>query len=316
MSSGPTNPTADAAAQPPARRRLFCTCDAAGNIAKWGPRAVELTGFPAPDVLGRPLVELLVEPGRVGGRVVDVLAGVAAAGGDVVDPYYFSFRRRKPRDPAAGAKGGSIGGGAGSGEAVASGAKDAEGGAGGGGGEKEEEEELGIVLEVHADTPLLCTQRAVAMGRGAAGAAAAGAAGREAAARGTALFVLPPLQRYDATGRVMGDIGIGQDVAGIVEEEVKERASLAKRRFLSYVFRCCCSLFTVRCTLFTVYSSLNTLHYTLYTVHSTLFTVHYTSLYHEIFTLPSPFLHISSTLSPHTHPHTPDDTSLTQVHIP
>ena len=39
---------------------------------------------------------------------------------------------------------------------------------------------------------------------------------------------------YDASGSVVSVIGIGQDVTGIVDKEVAERANAAKRRFLAY----------------------------------------------------------------------------------
>ena len=79
------------------RAALFCACDAAGNITEWGLRGAALTGLYPSDVLGRPLLEILTEPARVGARVADILAEVAAAGGDVTDAYLFSFRRRQSR---------------------------------------------------------------------------------------------------------------------------------------------------------------------------------------------------------------------------
>ena len=72
---------------------LFCTCTAAGDIAEWGACAADLTGVDAAGAVGRPMLELMVESDRVRARVADVLAGVVAGGGDVVDTYFFSFRR-------------------------------------------------------------------------------------------------------------------------------------------------------------------------------------------------------------------------------
>ena len=79
---------------------LFCTCTAAGDIAEWGACAADLTGVDAAGAVGRPMLELMVESDRVRARVADVLAGVVAGGGDVVDTYFFSFRRVVSRSRA------------------------------------------------------------------------------------------------------------------------------------------------------------------------------------------------------------------------
>ena len=79
---------------------LFCTCTAAGDIAEWGACAADLTGVDAAGAVGRPMLELMVESDRVRARVADVLAGVVAGGGDVVDTYFFSFRRVVSRSKA------------------------------------------------------------------------------------------------------------------------------------------------------------------------------------------------------------------------
>ena len=79
---------------------LFCTCTAAGDIAEWGACAADLTGVDAAGAVGRPMLELMVESDRVRARVADVLAGVVAGGGDVVDTYFFLFRRVVSRSRA------------------------------------------------------------------------------------------------------------------------------------------------------------------------------------------------------------------------
>ena len=62
-------------------------------MLEWGACAADLTGVDAAGAVGRPMLELMVESDRVRARVADVLAGVMAGGGDVVDTYFFSFRR-------------------------------------------------------------------------------------------------------------------------------------------------------------------------------------------------------------------------------
>ena len=220
------------AGEPPLpRAALFCACDAAGNITEWGLRGAALTGLYPSDVLGRPLLEILTEPARVGARVADVLAEVAAAGGDVTDAYLFSFRRRQ------------------SGTAEVAERKDdrddrddderkAEAGSGGGGA-------LNIVLEIHAitDQPQAPAAPSFAFPSDAANNGAAGGTGEgteEGTGRGEGGGIggggmtrgpppqPPPRTREGGTKLFVG----GTEVFGVGQDVTQELAQLQDLRRL------------------------------------------------------------------------------------